>query len=109
MGFTKTASASEILPGKMKAVKVDGKEILLANVDGTIHAIANQCTHAHAPLSRGKLDGCVVTCPLHGAQFDVTSGKNLSDAKILFLKMKAKDSCSYPVKIEGTDVLVDMG
>ncbi|HEY9683158.1 MAG TPA: non-heme iron oxygenase ferredoxin subunit [Oculatellaceae cyanobacterium] len=109
MGFTKTANATEIPPGKMKAIKINGKDILLANVEGKIYAIANQCTHAHAPLSRGKLDGCVVTCPLHGARFDITSGKNLSDAKILFLKMKANDSHSYPVKIEGTDVFVDIG
>jgi 3-phenylpropionate/trans-cinnamate dioxygenase ferredoxin subunit len=109
MNFVKVTDVSEIPEGKMKAIKAGGKEILLANVGGTFHAIDNKCTHAHAPLSRGKLEGCIVTCPLHHATFDVSSGKNLSDARILFIKMKAKDSHSYSVKMDGDSVLVDLG
>jgi 3-phenylpropionate/trans-cinnamate dioxygenase ferredoxin subunit len=109
MDFVKAADASDIPQGKMKAVKVGGKDILLANVGGSFHAVDNKCTHAHAPLSRGKLEDCIITCPLHHAQFDVRTGKNLSDAKILFLKMKAKDTHSYSVKLEGESVLVDVG
>ena len=109
MSYVKAAAVSEIPPGKMKAVKLAGADVLLVNVDGAFHALNNKCSHAHAPLSRGKLEGCVVTCPLHHAEFDVNDGKNLSDAKILFIKMKAKDATSYPVKVDGADVLVDTG
>jgi 3-phenylpropionate/trans-cinnamate dioxygenase ferredoxin subunit len=109
MDFQRAASTADIPPGKMKAVKLEGKEILLANVGGNFHAIANKCTHAHAPLSRGRLEDCVITCPLHHAKFDVTTGKNLSDAKILFLKMKAGNTEVFQVKVEGNDVLVSVG
>ncbi len=109
MSYVKAAAVSEIPPGKMKAVKLPGAEVLLVNVEGSFHALNNKCSHAHAPLSHGKLEDCVITCPLHHAQFDVKNGKNLADAKILFLKMKAKDATCYPVKIDGTSVLVDTG
>lgn len=46
-------------------------------VDGTLHAIEDICPHAHAHLSQGFADGCEIECPLHGAVFDVTSGKHL--------------------------------
>jgi nitrite reductase/ring-hydroxylating ferredoxin subunit len=71
------AKASDIPLGKMKAVRVFNEDILLANVSGRIYATSNRCGHQNAPLHRGTLEGMIVTCPLHGAQFDVTTGKNL--------------------------------
>ena len=108
MSFVKVAALSDIPPGQMKAVKVDGKNVLVANVQGSFHALNNTCNHAHASLAKGKLEGCVVTCPLHHAQFDVTNGKNLADAKVLFLNMKVKDAQCYKVQVEGNDVLVSI-
>jgi 3-phenylpropionate/trans-cinnamate dioxygenase ferredoxin subunit len=49
--------------------------VLVANVEGTFHAISDICGHRNAPLSRGRLDGAIVECPLHFAQFDVRTGK----------------------------------
>ena len=108
LNFLRAADAAEIPTGKMKAVKLGGKDILLANVAGNFYAIDNKCPHAHAPLSHGKLEDCAVKCPLHGATFDVTTGKNLTDAKIIFFKMKAKDAHAYKVKVEDANVLVDL-
>ena len=54
------------------------------------------------------LDGGTVTCPRHGAQFDVKTGKAVGDAKVAFMKMKVKDVESFPVKVEGTDILVGL-
>jgi nitrite reductase/ring-hydroxylating ferredoxin subunit len=71
-------AALEVLPGDMKCVSLGETRILLANVEGKIYAISDVCSHALAYLSEGFLDGTVVECPLHGAQFDVTTGKALS-------------------------------
>jgi nitrite reductase/ring-hydroxylating ferredoxin subunit len=62
----------------MKCVFLGETRILLANVDGRLYATSDVCSHAFAYLSEGFLDGAVVECPLHGAQFDVTKGKVLS-------------------------------
>jgi nitrite reductase/ring-hydroxylating ferredoxin subunit len=71
-------AAAEILPGEAKCVLLDEKRILLARVDDRIYAVSDVCSHACAYLSEGFLDGTIVECPLHGAQFDVTTGKVLS-------------------------------
>ena len=74
-GFIPVAKASELSPGQMKWVAVNGERRVLANVEGTFYAISDVCGHRNAPLSRGKLDGYVIECPLHYAQFDVRTGK----------------------------------
>jgi 3-phenylpropionate/trans-cinnamate dioxygenase ferredoxin subunit len=104
--FVKVAETSEISVGKMKVIKLEGKEILMANVNGNYYAIANRCTHAGGELSKGSLEGSIVTCPKHGAKFDVTTGKVVSGPKILFMHPKINDEPSQEVKVEGNDVLV---
>jgi nitrite reductase/ring-hydroxylating ferredoxin subunit len=74
-GFVPVARASELLPGQMKWVAVNGERRVLANVEGTFYAISDVCGHRNAPLSRGKLDGYLIECPLHFAQFDVRNGE----------------------------------
>jgi nitrite reductase/ring-hydroxylating ferredoxin subunit len=108
MNYVSVAVVSDIPPGQMKTFKAQGKEVLLANVDGKFHALNNKCPHAHFPLGKGKLSGCTVTCPMHHAQFNVETGKNLEDAKVLFIKMKVKDAGCYSVKVEGDNVLVSL-
>jgi nitrite reductase/ring-hydroxylating ferredoxin subunit len=66
---------AEVPPGDMKCVSLGTTRILLSNVDGKVYATSDICSHALAYLSDGFLDGCVVECPLHAAQFDVTTGK----------------------------------
>jgi len=73
-GFVPVAKASELSPGQMKWVAVNGERRVLANVEGTFYAISDVCGHRNAPLSRGKLDGYLIECPLHYAQFDVRTG-----------------------------------
>jgi nitrite reductase/ring-hydroxylating ferredoxin subunit len=77
--FVEVAKVSEISDGKMKHVEVDGKELLIANVDGKFYAISDRCGHMNALLSMGNLTGNTVTCPFHGSKFDVTTGKKLSE------------------------------
>jgi nitrite reductase/ring-hydroxylating ferredoxin subunit len=79
MNFVKVATVSEIPAGTMKHVEAGGTELCIANVNGTFHAIADRCGHESARLSRGSLVDTIVTCPMHSAQFDVTTGKLMSD------------------------------
>ncbi|MCP8309908.1 MAG: non-heme iron oxygenase ferredoxin subunit [Candidatus Methylarchaceae archaeon HK01M] len=106
MKFVKVGETSEIPIGKMKKVKFEEKEILITNVDGNYYAIENRCPHAGGDLSKGSLDGKIVTCPRHGSRFDVTTGKAVSGPKILFLRFKTKDVSSFEVKVEGKDLIL---
>jgi 3-phenylpropionate/trans-cinnamate dioxygenase ferredoxin component len=109
MEFRKMAAVSEIAPGTMRRVEDGGLAILLANVGGTICAISDTCTHRGGTLSKGTLEGNVVRCPRHGSKFDVRTGNNVGPAKIAFIKSTPAGVRSYPVRIEGEDVLVDLG
>jgi nitrite reductase/ring-hydroxylating ferredoxin subunit len=107
-GYVRVAGKAEVPAGKMKAVKLEGKEILIANVNGNYYAINNTCTHAGGDLSQGVLEGNVVTCPKHHAKFDVTSGKLVSKPKIGFLHVNANDEPTYQVKVEDENIRVKL-
>jgi nitrite reductase/ring-hydroxylating ferredoxin subunit len=77
-GFVPVAKVDELSPGQMKWVAVNGERRVLANVDGVFYAVSDVCGHRNAPLSRGKLQGYVIECPLHFAQFDIRTGKLVS-------------------------------
>ena len=68
------AKVSEIPAGTTKTITVDDVPVLLCNVDGTIYAVEDVCTHDGGELDQGRLDGACVECPRHGARFDVRSG-----------------------------------
>lgn len=96
------AKMKDVQSGKMIEVQAQGKHLLLVNVDGTIYAMENICSHAGGFLHEGSLDGKMVACPLHDAQFDVTCGKVCDDTPW------AHDQQSYPVTIVGEDVVVEI-
>ena len=70
------AATADLEEGMMKLYLVRGKEILLVMVDGKYYAIDNRCAHMGGNLSRGTLEGYIVTCPRHGSQYDVRTGEN---------------------------------
>lgn len=72
-------SIHDVPDGKMKHFEISGEEIMIANLDGKYYAVSDRCGHSNASLSMGSLNGKVVTCPLHGAQFDVTTGRKVRD------------------------------
>jgi nitrite reductase/ring-hydroxylating ferredoxin subunit len=78
------AKVTEIPVGTMKRVTAFGEHILLSNVAGKIYATQNDCGHQRASLARGTLDGSIVTCPLHGAKFDVTTGRNVGGVQMRY-------------------------
>jgi len=79
MALERAAKVSEIPPGSIKELQVAGRPVALANIGGTFYAIDNTCLHRGGPLGQGQLEGSVVTCPWHGWQFDVTTGKAVMD------------------------------
>lgn len=93
--------ASDIPPGQMKKISVDGKEILVVNYEGTFFAIDDTCTHAGASLSEGQLQDSTITCGWHGAQFDCKSGK------LAKFPAKINDLKSYNVILDSDQVLVE--
>ena len=76
--FVRAIEAGEIAPGGMKTVELNGRELVICNCDGTFRAIDRRCGHMNAPLELGTLDGSILTCAMHCAQFDVTTGEALS-------------------------------
>jgi nitrite reductase/ring-hydroxylating ferredoxin subunit len=94
------AQVNEVPKGSMKSYLVGGSQVLISNIDGIFYAINNTCTHAGGDLSKGKLEGKIVTCPRHSSKFDVTTGKCISGPKIGFLKLSAKDETVFEVRIE---------
>lgn len=98
--FVKVARASEIAAGQGRTVEAEGREIAIFNVGGTLHAIDNSCKHRGGSLGEGELDGTVVTCPLHAWTYDVTNGECFDDPDC--------GVTTYPVKVEGGDILVEI-
>ena len=76
--FIPAIRMDEIAPGGTKTVELAGQEIVICNCDGTFYAIQRRCGHMNAPLEMGTLDGKFVTCAMHCAQFDVTTGQALA-------------------------------
>jgi nitrite reductase/ring-hydroxylating ferredoxin subunit len=76
--FVSAISADSVAPGGMKAVEAGGREIVICNDGGRFYAIDRRCGHMNAPLDMGTLDGVILTCAMHCAQFDITTGEALS-------------------------------
>jgi 3-phenylpropionate/trans-cinnamate dioxygenase ferredoxin subunit len=99
--LVEVCKTDEIPEGVMKGFKVEGKEILVANYQGKYYAIGEKCTHMGGDLSKGKLEGRIVTCPRHHSQFDVTTGNLLKGPA-------KKNEPSYEVKVEGQIIKVNI-
>jgi len=99
--FVNVAKASDIEPGQARLVEVKGKQIALFNIDGQFFALDNTCTHRGGPLAKGKVSGHEVTCPLHGATFNVRTGEVVSPPA------QRAVGC-YGVRVTGTDVEIEV-
>jgi len=96
------AKLEDVKPGRMFRVEVEGKRLLLANADGTIHACDEMCTHEDVSLALGALQGNCIKCSLHGSRFDLLTGKPLDEPADEDLRI-------YPVKIEDESILIKIG
>jgi len=65
---------SDLPPGGLRAVKVGELDLVVCHAEGAFFALENRCPHAFVPLDAGRLEGCVLECPLHGGRLDVRDG-----------------------------------
>ncbi len=100
-GFVKVAKSDEIAPDQGKLVEIEGKRIALFNVEGSFYAIDDTCTHRGGPLSEGVLNGQEVTCPWHGAVFNVTTAEVLHPPA-------PSGVARYNVRVAGADIEVEI-
>ena len=100
MGFVKVATVAQLGADSLTEVTVNGNCYALCNVEGQIYAISGVCAHRGGPLGQGALHGANVVCPWHAWEWDCRTGANdyNPDQKIP----------TYPVKIEGGDILIDI-
>ena len=94
------AKFDDIPIGSGKEVVANGLIVALFNIDGTIHAMDGVCPHAGGPVGTGDVTGCVVTCPWHGWQFDVTTGQHQLSPTL--------HHTIYPARVAGGDVQVQL-
>ena len=97
--FVRVGQLTDFPSGSLKMVEIAGKQVLVVNVAGKLFAIENTCTHRGGPLNEGTLEDNVVTCPWHGGQFDVTTGKVVGPPP-------RTDELTYSVRIQGNDVMI---
>ncbi len=101
MGKIIIGKVEEFPPGRMQKITADGKDVLVANIDGNYFAMDDTCTHAGASLAEGSLKGSTVVCGWHGAEFDCKTGKMSS------FPVKIKDLRSYKVVIESGNIFLE--
>lgn len=99
--FVKVATTDEIAPGTGKQVEANGKQIALFNLDGNFYAIDNTCTHRGGPLAEGYVEGEEVTCPIHGAQFNITTGAVVGPPA-------TQNVAKYNVRVQGNDIEIEL-
>ncbi|HWE75403.1 MAG TPA: Rieske 2Fe-2S domain-containing protein [Stellaceae bacterium] len=100
--FQPAAKASEIADGEMKEVVIGAKHIAIYNLGGRYHATEAYCTHGHALLTEGYIDGAIVECPMHGGTFDIASGKPTGAPCTTPL-------ATYPVHVDGDTIAIGLG
>lgn len=100
-GFVEVAKTQDLAPGQGMVVEAGGKKIALFNVDGDYYAISDTCTHHGGPLSEGELAGKEVTCPWHGAVFDVTTGEVLGPPAM-------ENVVRYNVRVSGNNIEIEI-
>lgn len=90
--FIEVATQEEVPPGERLFVEIDAIPIVIFNIAGQLFAIGDVCSHDDGPLGEGTLDGYEISCPRHGAEFDVKTGKALSLPAVV-------DIPAYPVRV----------
>jgi 3-phenylpropionate/trans-cinnamate dioxygenase ferredoxin subunit len=99
MPLHRVCAVSDLPPGGVK--RIDDPAIAVFNVEGTLFAISNICTHAEGLLSEGTIEGEIVECPLHGATFDLRSGEALTPPAVESVR-------TYPVIRQGDEIYVEV-
>jgi 3-phenylpropionate/trans-cinnamate dioxygenase ferredoxin component len=99
MALRRVCKKSEVAPGEVK--RIENPAIAVFNVEGTLFAISDTCTHAEASLSEGRVDGETVECPLHGACFDLRTGEALTPPAV-------EPAQTFPVIVQEDEIYVEI-
>ena len=106
MKYVKAARIDELDLGQKKLAVVEGKEILLVNLDNNLYGLDNRCPHMGGSLFEGKMADGRIVCPKHGSIFNIRTGEVSEVGKMLFMKVKVRNLKMYPVMAEGDSVYV---
>ncbi len=98
--WIRVASLAECPPGTAQEVLAADRMVALFNVEGEICALDGVCPHQGGPLGKGTLQGCIVTCPWHGWQFDVKTGAHQISSSL--------QHAAFPTKVDGDEIYVDL-
>ncbi|HYB42160.1 MAG TPA: Rieske (2Fe-2S) protein [Candidatus Methylomirabilis sp.] len=89
------------MAGQLKLVELDGVRVVLTRLGEQVYAFGDVCAHQGGPLSQGKLSGPRLACPWHGWMYDVRTGRCTFPGRGAAVP-------SYPVRIDGGDVWIEM-
>jgi 3-phenylpropionate/trans-cinnamate dioxygenase ferredoxin subunit len=99
--YIPVAAVEEVGNGERIFLEIDGRAIALFNIAGEYFAIADMCSHDGAPVADGELEGFMISCPRHGAHFDVRTGKVHTLPAVV-------DIPAYPVRVEDGEIFVGL-
>jgi toluene monooxygenase system ferredoxin subunit len=99
--FTRVAKLSDLWDGERRCFDLEGRRVFLIKLEGSVYAYENRCAHRELPIATGRLDGHVLTCPVHEWQYDIRTGFGVNPSGA---RLKA-----FQVRIESDVVLVDVG
>jgi len=97
--FIEIGPTTDLPIGERLFVEIEGKPIVMFNIGGQIFSIADVCSHDDGPVGEGILEGFVITCPRHGAQFDIRTGKVVQMPAVV-------DIPAYPIKVVNGMILL---
>jgi len=97
--WIKVADMEDCPPGSLRPVMAGSEPVVLANVDGTVYAVRDRCSHEEYPLSDGEMEGGIVVCQYHGARFDLASGAPRGLPAVKPVK-------TYPVEIRDDGIYI---
>jgi nitrite reductase/ring-hydroxylating ferredoxin subunit len=108
------ARAGELSPGQVRRVEVEGRVLVLVNVEGIVYAVEAVCPHRGGPLDQGKLWRGALECPWHHFRFDPATGANVYPRNVYppdmpQLQPELRSARAFPVEVRGEEVLVNLG
>jgi len=95
--YVAVGSVEEIKTGERLFIEIDGKPIVILNINGQFYAIADVCSHDDGPVGEGEVEGYDIICPRHGARFDVRTGRVLALPAFV-------DIPAYPIRLVNNQV-----
>ncbi|HND52905.1 MAG TPA: Rieske 2Fe-2S domain-containing protein [Pirellulaceae bacterium] len=99
--WIRLAAVSDCPPGQARELVAGERIVALFNVDGEFYALDGICPHQGGPLGKGRLNGCILTCPWHGWQYDVKTGQHQTNASICHP--------GFALRVDGDEIFVDLG